>query len=230
MIAGGNIGTVQMATVFSSRDKGSTRDIPGWTAYTYDDRNGAGLVEVLGGHTLDLVQHLLGPIRDLSVRTAIRSPEHQIAETGEPITVTAPDHFLATAVLDSGSIVSVHLHDGEVAAPRTRIEIAGTEGNLALTSTAETNPWAAQLQIGQLDLHEARPDRPEWTPVPLSADHASTLPTEAANVGRLYHQLATDLRDGSLTIPDFHVAHALHQLIEQAMLPDTPAMSRGADE
>jgi predicted dehydrogenase len=126
--------------------------------------------------------------------------------------------------------VSIHLHDGEVAAPKTRIEIAGTEGNLALTSSAETNPWAAQLQISQLDLHEARPDSPEWTSVPLSADHASTLPTEAANVARLYHQLATDLHDGSHTVPDFHVAHALHQLIEQTPLPDTPAMPRKTGE
>ncbi|MFD5249962.1 Gfo/Idh/MocA family protein [Amycolatopsis sp. NPDC058340] len=219
MITRGDLGTVQSATIYSSRGKGSTRDIPGWTAYTYDDRNGAGLMEVLGGHTLDLVQHLLGPIRDLSARTAIRSPDHRIAETGEPVTVTAPDHFLATAALGSGAIVSVHLHDGEVAAPRTRIEIAGTEGNLALTSTAETSPWAAQLQIGRLDLHETRPGRPEWTPVPVSADHASTLPAEAANVARLYHQLATDLRDGSHTVPDFHVAHSLHQLIEQAARP-----------
>jgi len=230
MIAGGRLGTVQSATVFSSRNKGNTRDVPGWTAYTYDDRNGAGLVEVLGGHTLDLVQHLLGPIRDLSARTAIRSPDHRIAETGEPITVTAPDHFLATAELDNGAIVSIHLHDGDVATPKTRIDIAGTEGNLALTSSTETNPWAAQLQISQLDLHEARPHSTEWTPVPLSADHASTLPIEAANVARLYHQLATDVHDGSHTIPDFHVAHALHQLIEQAPLPDTPAMPRRTDE
>ena len=226
MIAEGSLGTIQSATVYSSRDKGSSRDVPGWTAYTYDHRSGAGLVEVLGGHALDLVQHLLGPIRDLSARTAIRTPHHRIAETGDPITVTAPDHFLATAELDSGAAVSIHLHDGETAAPRTRIEIAGTEGNLALTSPPETNPWAAQLQISQLTLYEARPGSPEWTPVPVSTDHASTLPTEAANVARLYHQLATDLRDGSHTTPDFHVAHALHQLIEQA----PPAIPHGTDE
>jgi predicted dehydrogenase len=227
MIAEGNLGTIQSATVYSSRNKGATRDVPAWTAYTYDHRNGAGLVEVLGGHALDLVQYLLGPIRALSARTTIRTPRHRIAETGDPITVTAPDQFLATAELNSGATVSIHLHDGEVAAPRTRIEIAGTQGNLALTSTQEANPWAAQLQISQLDLHEARPDRPEWTPVPAGTDHASTLPTEAANVARLYHQLATDLHDGSHTIPDFHAAHALHQLVEQAPHPGTPAMPRG---
>ena len=215
ILGDGGIGTVLSATVYSSRGKGNARDVPAWTAYTYDHTSGAGLVEVLGGHTLDLVRHLLGPIRDLSARTSIRTPEHRIAETGEPVTVTAPDHLLATAELHSGAVVSIHLHDGEATAPRTRIEIAGTEGNLALTSAPETNPWAAQLQISPLDLHESRPDRPQWTPVPVEADDASTLPTEAANVARLYRQLATDLRQDTHVTPDFHVAHELHELIER---------------
>ncbi|MGP4014508.1 Gfo/Idh/MocA family protein [Saccharopolyspora sp. 5N708] len=217
MIADGRIGTVQSATVYSSRSKGNARDVPGWTAYTYDRTSGAGLVEVLGGHTFDLVRHLLGPIRELSARATIRSPEHRIAETGEPINVTAADHFLANAELDSGAVVSIHLHDSEAALPRTRIEIAGTEGNLALTSAPEADPWAAQLQIGQLDLAESRPGAPHWSPVPVADDEASALPTEVANVARLYRNFATDLRAGTQTTPDFHVARDLHELIERAV-------------
>ncbi|MFB9925853.1 Gfo/Idh/MocA family protein [Amycolatopsis halotolerans] len=208
------IGAVQSATVYSSRSKGNTRDVPGWTAYTYDRRTGAGLVEVLGGHTLDLVQYLLGPIRELTARTAIRNGSHRVAETGEPIDVTAPDHFLAHAELDGGAVVSVHLHDGEAAVPRTRIEIVGAEGNLALTSVVETDPWAAQLQIGRLELRSSRPESPEWTVVPVS--EASGLPIQAANVGRVYEQLAADLRDGTHTVPDFGVASGLHALIAGA--------------
>ncbi|GAB3389432.1 Gfo/Idh/MocA family protein [Amycolatopsis echigonensis] len=211
MISAGEIGTVQSATVYSSRGKGNTRDVPGWTAYTYDRRAGAGLVEVLGGHTLDLVQYQLGPIRELTARTAIRNGSHRVAETGEPLEVTAPDHFLAHAELDSGAVVSVHLHDGDAAMPRTRIEIAGTAGNLALTSAPETDPWAAQPQIGWLDLQSSRPGSPEWTVVPVS--EVSGLPVQAANVGRVYDLLAADLRDGTHTVPDFGVARRLHELL-----------------
>ncbi|MGW7539332.1 Gfo/Idh/MocA family protein [Amycolatopsis sp. NPDC054798] len=211
MIAAGEIGTVQSATVYSSRSKGNTREVPGWTAYTYDRRAGAGLVEVLGGHALDLVQHLLGPIRELTARTAIRNSSHRVAETGEPITATAPDHFLAHAELDGGAVVSVHLHDGEAVLPRTRIEIAGTEGNLALTSVPDADPWAAQLQIGWLGLHLSRPGSPEWTVVPVG--EASDLPVQAANVGHVYEQLAADLREGTNTVPDFAVARRLHELL-----------------
>jgi predicted dehydrogenase len=218
MIAGGQIGTVLSATLYSSRSKGSTRDVPAWTAYTYDAGDHAGLAEVLGGHALDLVQHLLGPIGDLTARTAIRIPDHRIAETGQPVTVTSPDHFLGTAGLASGAVLSVHLHDGEAAQPRSRFEIEGTAGNLALVSAPEDNPWAAQLQIGRLDLLASRRGEPAWTPVALAADEAAALPVEAANVARLYSRLAADLRDGTREAPDFRAAHALHALIEQALI------------
>jgi len=228
MITEGRLGTILSASLYSSRAKGSTRDVPAWTAYTYDARNHAGVTEVLGGHALDLVQYLLGPVRDLSGRIAIRTPEHRVAETGEPVTVTSADQFLATAELASGAVVSIHLHDGEAAQPRSRLEIAGTAGNLRLTSTAETSPWAAQLQIGRLDLFESRGQDTGWRPVPLPADHASTLPAEAANVARLYHCIAADLRDGTREAPDFQAAHALHALIEQASSAPDPATSRDA--
>ncbi|MBB1151989.1 Gfo/Idh/MocA family oxidoreductase [Amycolatopsis sp. DR6-1] len=205
------IGAVQSATVYSARGKGNARDVPGWTAYTYDRRSGAGLVEVLGGHALDLVQYLLGPIRELTARTAIRNGSHHVAETGEPIDVTAPDHFLAHAEVDGGAVVSVHLHDGEAAMPRTRIEIAGTEGNLALTSAPEADPWAAQPQIGTFELRTSRPGSPEWTVIPVS--DPSALPIQAANVGRVYAQLAADLRDGTHMVPDFATARRLHELL-----------------
>jgi predicted dehydrogenase len=214
LIAEGDLGTVLSATLYSSRAKSGTRDVPAWTAYTYDAAQGAGLVEVLGGHALDLVQHLLGPIHEITARTALRSPDHRVAETGEPITVTAPDQFLATAELDGGAVVSVHVHDAEVARPRTRLEVSGTAGSLALVSAPETDTRAAQLQIGPLDLRIARPGE-GWTRVPLAADEASTLPREASNVARVYRRLATDLHDGSQIVPGFREAQALHALIEK---------------
>jgi predicted dehydrogenase len=216
MIAAGTLGTIRSATVYSSRSKGNTRDVPAWTAYTYDRSTGAGLVEVIGGHALDLVQHLLGPIRHLSARTAIRTTEHRVAETGEPIDVTAPDHFLATAEIHDGAVVSLHLNDGEAAAPRTCINVAGTDGNLRLISAPEADPWAAQLQISPLELYASMRNSPEWARVEVATDDASALPAQAANVARLYRHLVTDLRAGSHTTPRFGTGHALHELIEQA--------------
>jgi predicted dehydrogenase len=215
MIAEGAIGTVLSATLYSSRSKGSTRDVPAWTAYTYDAANGAGLVEVLGGHAFDLVQHLLGPVHAITGRTAIRSPQHWVAETGERVSVTAPDQLAVIAELVTGALVSVHVHDGEPAQPRTRLEITGTAGNLTLVSAPETSPWAAQLQIGRLSLLQSRPGQAMWTRVPLNTDDPSALPVEAVNVARLYQQLAADLGAGVQHVPSFREAHELHALIEQ---------------
>jgi predicted dehydrogenase len=128
MLSEGILGTVRSLSLYSARSKGNTRAVPAWTAYTYDARDGAGLIEVLGGHALDLVQYLVGPIRQLSARTAILSPEHQVAETGELID-------------ESGAVISIHLHDSEAALPRTRLEIMGSAGDLALLSPPETDPW-----------------------------------------------------------------------------------------
>lgn len=214
LIAEGAIGTVLSATLYSSRTKGNTRDVPAWTAYTYDRATGAGLVEVLGGHAIDLVQFLLGPVRDITARTAVRSPEHRAAETGEPIAVTSPDHLLATAELAGGALASMHLHDAEAASPRTRLEIAGTTGDLALVSVPESDPWAAQLQIGGLAVRVSRPGDAGWREEPVD-DTATGLPPSAVNVARLYTQLAADLRDDTRRTPSFSTAHALHALIER---------------
>jgi predicted dehydrogenase len=222
MLTGGRLGTVLSANLYSARAKGNTREVPAWTAYTYDANDRAGLIEVLGGHALDLIQFLVGPVRQLAARTVIRSPAHVVTETGAAIRVTAADHLLATVELDSGAVVSIHLHDAEAAIPRTRLEIMGTQGDLALVSAAETDPWVAQLQVGELNLYHAHPGQPAWQLVPLDDHHFDHLPTDARNVGRLYHQLAADLRDETRHAPDFTAAHRLHQLIELAR-PSTAA-------
>ncbi|MFI0423527.1 Gfo/Idh/MocA family protein [Spongiactinospora sp. 9N601] len=224
MIADGAIGTVLSANVFSSRAKGGALDVPAWTAYTYDATTGAGLVEVLGGHALDLVQHVLGPIGDLSARTAVRVQEHRIAETGEAIAVTAPDQLLAIAEFDGGAVAAVHVLDGETARPHTRLEISGTAGKLMLLSAPETEPQMAQLQISPLDLWQWQPGATTPDPILPDADEASTLPIEAANVARLYRRLAADLHDHTRHAPSFRDAQRLHALIERMRAnPNAPS-------
>ncbi|MFC4054529.1 Gfo/Idh/MocA family protein [Actinomadura syzygii] len=214
LLGEGAIGNVLSATLYSARTRGADVDVPARSAYTFDAANGAGLLDVLGGHALDLVQHVLGPITDLTARTALRSPDHRVAETGEPIKVTAPDQLLAIAGLGSGAVMSIHLHDAESGPPRTRLEITGTDGSLALVSAPEKEPLAVQLQIGRLELFISRSGR-AWEPVALDADDASGLPAQASNVARLYRHLIADLRDGGHRVPDFREAHALHELLER---------------
>jgi predicted dehydrogenase len=213
LIDEGELGTVLSATLYSSRAKGNSVEVPAWTAYSYDENDRSGLVEVLGGHALDLMQSLLGPVLRLAATTAIRLPEHTIAETRRPVEVTAADHLVAAAELQGGALVSIHLHDGETAIPRTRLEVMGTRGDLAIVSGKEHDPWAAQLQISPLELYRTHGDH-AWEPVQVASENLEQLPTDARNLSRLYHQVATDLRAGTHEAPDFHTAHRIHQLIE----------------
>ena len=149
---------------------------------------------------------------------AVDRARHLIADgrigTVLSATLYSSRSILAAMELTSGAVASVHLHDAEAAFPRTRLEIAGTAGDLALVSVAESDPWAAQLQIGRMALHLSRPGEPGWQEVPTGGV-GNGLPTSAANVARLYAQLATDLRDGPRTAPDFSTALAVHRLVEQ---------------
>ncbi|WHT18065.1 Gfo/Idh/MocA family oxidoreductase [Crossiella sp. CA-258035] len=205
LVADGRLGRIRTATLLCARAKGGPDGAPAWTAYTFDRANGAGLVEVLGGHAVDLLRHLLGPIRGLTARSTLQVPEQVIAETGERIAVTAPDHFAAVAELDGGVLATVLVHDGEAHRPRVRLEISGTEGSLTLASTPDAELMSIQPQIGRLELLDTH-----GRPVPLPEPD---LPVAAVNVAGLYRQLAVDLRTGSRVVPGFREAEDLHRLL-----------------
>jgi predicted dehydrogenase len=214
LLAEGRIGTVRSVNLYGARGRGHAREVPAWTAYTYDAEDHAGLVDVLGGHAFDLIQYLLGPMKQVSARTARLTSEHVVAETGEHVRVTAADHLLAVAELEGGAVVSIHLHDTEAALPRTRLEIMGSTGDLALVSSPEPDPWAAQLQIGRLDLHRAVAGDSTWQAVPPQPDDLDALPIQSRNVARLYRQLGEDLVTGEYRAPGFQTARKLHELLE----------------
>jgi predicted dehydrogenase len=200
----GAIGRLTSATLYSSRAKGSTEAVPGWTSYTYDKSQGAGLVEVLGGHALDLLEQVAGPIATATGRTSIQHPHHLVAETGERINVTSPDHLDVIGELTNGAAFSVHLHDGEAGIPRTHLQLTGTEASLTIESVPDANPWSAQLQIA--DLAVRRNDQLLQIPEHYRGT-TPALPLEPASVARLYQQIADH------NAPDFSAGVRLHRLL-----------------
>lgn len=213
LIATGHVGRVTSAQLLSTRSKGATNEVPGWTAYTYEKSSAAGLTEVLGGHALDLVEHLLGPISAVSTHASIQHPEHTVAETGASIEVTAPDHLDLIGEA-GGAALSVHLHDGETGTPRTRLTVNGTRGTLVIESAPEDNPWAAQLQITDLTVTGHRTDDATagtGLVLPIPPRFRTTAPelsTEAASVARVYQRLSA-----GGAVPDFTTGVRLHRLL-----------------
>jgi predicted dehydrogenase len=208
LIASGRIGRVTAITTYGARNKGSGSTIPRWMAYTYDRSTGAGSLEIAGGHTLDAVRFLAGPLTLRPAVTTIAEPHHTIAETGEVIEATTPDQVLITGTSNGGATVSVSIHDG-VGPSRAQVTIAGTEGELAIDTLPTDAPLGGQLQITPLRLREYRGawrdvELPEWP----------GLPEEAGNIARFYRQFAEDLRTGTRVVPDFHAATEVHRLLD----------------
>jgi predicted dehydrogenase len=226
LLAEGHVGRVTSANVFTARAKGAGGVVPAWAEYTLDATNGAGLLEVIGGHTLDLVEHLLGPFREVSGTLAVRHPRLTVAETGAETEVTSADHVLVTGALADGTVVSAHIREAEVAEPRTRLEIAGTAGSLALVSAGTEAAGDIQLPIGELRLLSARGAGEPWRELAVPQRHRvdpAVTVAAARHVSRLYQRLAEDIRTGERRVPDFAAGARLHRLLDAVRHASTAA-------
>ncbi|MDP9842543.1 Gfo/Idh/MocA family protein [Streptosporangium lutulentum] len=219
LIAGGYVGRVTAATIYAARAKGAGGLLPTGFEYTVDRANAAGTLEVAGGHTLDALEHLLGGITELSAGLSIRRSRQTVPETGETLEVTSPDQIVLHATLAGGAVVSAHIHDAKATDGRTRFEITGTEGDLAIVSGAG---GPGGIQMSELRLLGAQgvggswqelpaPDRYRWIP---GAAHG----IEVFNVAQTYARIADDLRTGARTTPDFDDGLRLHRLLDTVRL------------
>jgi predicted dehydrogenase len=219
LIAGGYVGRVTSATVYATRGKGSGAQIPAWAAYTLDRGNGAGLLEVPGGHTLDTLEYLLGDITGLSAALSIQRPRYTVEETHQNIEVTSPDQLLLNGTLAGGAVISAHIHDAKVTDGRTRIEIAGTEGDLAIVS-GTLGPGG--VQMSELRLLGSQGPGGSWQELSIPKRYLwapdAVHNTEALNVAQLYARLADDIRTGGHTTPDFATGLHIHRLLDTIRL------------
>ena len=171
------------------------------SAYEYFNRtsSGANLLTIPGGHTLDLVEAVLGPIIEVDARTEIFWPVVRLTDTGEESLRETADYADILGKTRSGAVFTAEISGG--VAPqdaRFSFEIRGSEGSFTLTSD---HPYGCQA--GDLKL---------TSNVPFAAPDEHTVPGgfmgAAINVGEVYAHLLRDLQTGTYTVPDFE--HALH--------------------
>jgi len=217
LVAAGRVGRVTSATVHASRAGRADGLTPAWAAYTLDRQNGAGTLEVAGGHTLDAVQHLLGSeVCELSAVLSVQRRTATIAGSGAVVEATSPDHLLVHGALSSGAVLSAVVHDGKATDAGTRVEVSGTEGDLLLVSAGASA--SAGVQVGELRLYGSagRVGAYEELPVPGRYRWASGIEpsAEGFNVAQLYARLARDLRTGARTVPDFDAGLRVHRVLD----------------
>ena len=211
LLRDGYVGEVLSTTLVGLSIPGDVVGQP--NAYMLDKTNGANLLTVPVGHSLDILNYVLGEFAELSAVSAVRRPLITIEETGEQIVKTAPDQVAVIGTLTSGATASIHIREAVAGGIGFQWEINGTDGTLRITADA------ALPEIFPLTVHGAR-GRNEPAELDIPAVLTQKWPpltklegAPAFNVGRAYAAFATDIDKGTHTVPDFADAVQRHELI-----------------
>ena len=211
LLSDGYVGEVLSTTIVGLSVRGAV--VGQANAYMLDETNGADLLTIAVGHSLDILNHVLGEFADLSAVSDLRRPLITIEETGEQIVKTAPDQIALIGTLASGATASVHVREAVAGGTGFLWEINGTDGTLRVTADE------AQPQIFPLTVAGARgQNEPAELAVPTALTQrwpalSSLEGAPAYNVGRAYAAFAADIDRGTYTVPDFADAVRRHEVI-----------------
>src|SRR5881409_2592005 len=132
LLSDGYVGEVLSTTMVGLSVAGDVVGQP--NAYMLDEKNGANALTIAFGHSVDLLNHVLGELADLSAVKDLRRPLITIEETGERIVKTAPDQIAVIGTLASGATASVHIREAVAGGTAFLWEINGTDGTLRITA------------------------------------------------------------------------------------------------
>jgi predicted dehydrogenase len=212
LLNNGYVGEVLSTTLVGTSIPGDVVVRP--NAYMLDKANGANVLTIAVGHSLDTLNHVLGEFADLSAVTELRRPLITIKEDREQITKTSPDQIALIGTLTSGVVASLHVREAVAGGIGFLWEINGTDGTLRITADS------AYPEIYPLTIAGARGRN---DPVELAIPAAliekwpaltSLEGAPAYNVGRAYAEFAADIVNGTHTVPDFADAVRRHEVIE----------------
>jgi len=211
LVIDGYVGEVLSTTMIGLSVPGDVVIQP--NVYMLDRTNGATMLTVAVGHSLDTLNHVLGEFADLSAVSAIRRPLITAEETREQITKTAEDQIAVIGTLTSGATASIHVREAVAGGIGFLWEINGTDGTLRITADA------ALPEIFPLTVAGAR-GRGEPADLAVPAALTQKWPAltslegaPAYNVGRAYAAFAADFENGTHTVPDFADAVRRHEVI-----------------
>jgi predicted dehydrogenase len=214
LIADGYVGEVLSTSVIAS-GLGWGAEFPPGGEYLLDRDNGATMLTIPFGHTIDAVTMALGEFTELTATLATRRRQVRNQATGQLAPMTAPDQIAVSGVLESGAVASVHFRGGRSRATNFHWEINGTDGDLLLTG------GSGHLQFGQVTVHGAQREdtTPKELPVPASYSSLAQLGASGTEtwhpVAHAYEQIRTDLTVDTHHAPDFIHASRRHRLLDR---------------
>src|SRR6266545_4081774 len=134
LLRDGYVGEVLSTTIVGLSIPGDVVVKP--NAYMLDKTNGANLLTIAFGHSLDTLNYLLGEFADLWAVSDVRRPLISIEGTGEQIVKTAADQIAVIGTLTSGATASIHIREAVAGGTGFLWEINGTSGTLRITADA----------------------------------------------------------------------------------------------
>ncbi len=200
LVREGAIGTPLNLRVVSSTAGWGTVAPPHY-AYLQDKRNGATLATIAGGHTLAMVEAVVGTFAEISARNSILQGMVEIAGTGEQVARTCADHMLILGKHAGGCISSVEIFGG--ADIPLRFELRGSQGTLEIAGHHPGGYQCGHLTVTTTPPSASQPD--------LAVPGLSGNPL---NVAQLYAGFEADIRSGTRTVPDFEAAVRLTRLLD----------------
>jgi predicted dehydrogenase len=211
LLADGYVGEVLSTTMVGLSVPGGVVGQP--NAYMLDNTNGANLLTIAVGHSLDILNHVLGEFADLSALSDLRRPLITIDETGEQIVKTAADQIAVIGTLTSRATASIHIREAVAGGTGFLWEINGTDGTLQITADAAV-PGIFPLTVA--GAHGRNQPTELAAPAALTQKWPTLTNLEgtpAYNVGRAYAAFAADIHNGTHTAPDFADAVRRHEVI-----------------
>src|SRR5438876_2279238 len=211
LLSDGYVGEVLSTTMVGVSVPGGVVVEP--NAYMLDKTNGANMLTVAGGHSLDTLNYVLGEFADLSAVSDLRRPLISIEETGEQMLKTAADQIAVIGTLTSGATASVHVREAVAGGTGFLWEINGTDGTLRITADA-AYPEIYPLTVA--GAHGRREPAELGVPAALTQKWPALASLEGApayNVGRADAAFAADMDNGSHAVPDFADAVRRHEVI-----------------
>jgi predicted dehydrogenase len=208
LLSSGKIGRPLNARVVSTTT-GFGSEMPSTHDYFNKKASGASLLTIVAGHTLDVVEAVLGPIVEVDAWTEILWPIVKLTDTAEERLRETADHVGILGKTRSGTVFTADINGG--VAPedaRFSFEIRGSEGWLSLTGGHPYGFQAGDLKLTS-NIPFATPEEPAVSGGLMGA---------ATNVGEIYAQLVRDVHARTYSTPGFK--HALHnaRLIEAVRL------------
>jgi predicted dehydrogenase len=228
LVADGYVGEVLSTTLTGTgTDWGAVIRTPGHR-YLFSPADGATMLTIPFGHTLDGVASVLGEPTILRATLAARRSMVRDTESGEMMPMISADQIAVTGVLPGGAVLSAHYRGGDSGGTNFRWEINGTEGNLLLEAPR------GHLQLVYPTVRGARGNAElAAIEVPASYHRVPGLDKDRTglsyNVAHAYRQLLDDVTAGTRLVPDFDHAVRRHQTLQSILEgAGEPWITRGA--